>query len=157
MHIRTPKPIASISKPPPLLGASVSNKISQQRHDGYTKLQKKIFVVDHVMILICYSKRCSLVVELMSDSHFLDKRLFYVIRDGLSLLLAKETCNDVQNSTSTFLLMFDESMTKQKRKQLDMLRHFSKTTNLVETRYLLPFLWKRFNRFCCLRLPGLAK
>ena len=35
--------------------------------------------------------------------------------------------------TSAFTSMFDETITKQNKKQMDMLRYFSKTTNLVET------------------------
>ena len=62
-------------KPPPLLDASVNTKKYQLRHYVYTKLQRKIFLFNHVMILICYSERCSLIVGLLSDSHFLDKRL----------------------------------------------------------------------------------
>ena len=111
VHIRTPKPIACISKPRPSLDVSVSYRFSQERHPGYTNLQKKIFLVDHVMILICYLKRCSLMVELLSDSNFLDKRLF-VIRDELNPLLTLEICHDIRNSTSTFTLMFDETITK---------------------------------------------
>ena len=35
--------------------------------------------------------------------------------------------------TSAFTSMFDETITKQNKKQMDMLRYFSKATNLVET------------------------
>ena len=113
----------------------LSVKFSQQMHHGYTKLQK-IFIVSHLMILICYSKRCSLTVELLSDSLFVDKKLFYVIRDEVHYL-AKEICNDVWKSTfETFTLMFGETITKQNKKQMEMLRYFSKTANLVETRCL---------------------
>ena len=47
------------------------------------------------MILAQYLKRYSLIVELLSDSYFSKKKASYVIRDGLSLLLAREICNDV--------------------------------------------------------------
>ena len=40
--------------------------------------------------------------------------------------------------------MFDETTTKQKKKQIDvLLRYFSETTNLVETKYLLSFFFAR--------------
>ena len=59
----------------------------------------------------------------------------YVIRDGLSPLLVREIC---------YTLMFDEITTKQNKKQMDvLLRYFSKTPNLVETRYLLSFFFTR--------------
>ena len=64
----------------------------------------------------------------------------YVICDWLNPLLAKEICNDVRNSTSTFTLMFDETSTKQKIQMVILLRCFS---NLVETRYLLSFFFTR--------------
>ena len=66
----------------------------------------------------------------------------YVIHDGLNPLLVKEICNDVRNSMSTF--MFDEITTKQNKKQMDvLLRYFSKTTNLVDRRYLLSSFFAR--------------
>ena len=51
-------------------------------------------------------------------------------------MLVKEICNGVRNSTSTFTLMFDETTIKQKKQMDVLLRYFSETTNLVETRYL---------------------
>ena len=39
--------------------------------------------------------------------------------------------------------MFDETTTKQKVQMHILLRYFSKTTNLVETRYLLSFVFTR--------------
>ena len=71
------------------------------------------------------------------------QKAFYVIRDGLSPLLVKEICNGVRNSTSTFTLMFDETTIKQKKQMDVLLRYFSETTNLVETRSLLPFFFAR--------------
>ena len=68
----------------------------------------------------------------------------YVICDGLSPWLGKEICSDVQNSTTTFALMFDETKTIQNWKQMDvLLKYFFETTNLVETRYLLSFFLER--------------
>ena len=77
VHITTPKQVSCIIKPPPLLDAFVSNKFSQQRHTWLCKIvEGDFFFVGHVMILICYSKRCSVIVELLNHSNFLDKRLF---------------------------------------------------------------------------------
>lgn len=99
------KPSASINKPPPLLNNSTSNKISHWRHHGSKTLQTKIFFFDRVIIY--YSKRCFLVVELLSGSYFLNNRLLCF--------------SYLQNSTSTFILMFEKTTTKQNRKQMDIL------------------------------------
>ena len=91
VHIRTPKPISSISKPSPLLNANIG---SQRRHHSYTKLQRKIFfrLCDDLNLLLKKIFPDSGITERLILSK---KKASYVIRDGLSPLLAKEICNDV--------------------------------------------------------------
>ena len=82
----------------------------------------------------------------------------YVICDGLSPLLSNEICNDVGNSMSTFILMFDETTTKQNKKQKDiLLRYFSETTNLVGSRCLLSFFWQGLLQILLLKSSRIFK
>ena len=132
MHLRTPKPIVSISRLPPLLDASISNNIFSVVASWLCKIAEEGFSLRSCDDLNLLFKRCSQTMELLSDS--------YVICDGLNPLLAKEICNDVRNGTSTFPLMFDETTTKQKIQMDILLRYFA---NLLETRYLLCFFFAR--------------
>ena len=83
----------------------------------------------------------------------------YVICDVLSPLLSNEICNDVRNSMmSTFILMFDETTTKQNKKQNNiLLRYFSKTTNLVGTRCLLSFFLQGLLQILLLKNSRICK
>ena len=55
-----------------------------------------------------------------SFSMFKDK-VSYIFQDGLGPLLLKWTCQSVHRSSSCFTIMFDETTTEQKIKQMDIL------------------------------------
>ena len=68
----------------------------------------------------------------------------YAIGDGLGPLVAKEICQALQDSEGTFTLMFDETTTLQKRKQMDLLvRFWCERDHLVVTRYITSFFFSR--------------
>ena len=61
----------------------------------------------------------------------------YVLQDGLGPLLAKWLCENVSESEGTFSLIFDETTTNQRQKQMDLLlRYWDEKINLVVTKYL---------------------
>ena len=48
-------------------------------------------------------------------------KVSYIFQDGLGPLLLKWTCQSVHRSSSCFTIMFDETTTEQKIKQMDIL------------------------------------
>ena len=126
------------------MDASVTKKSFSAEASWLYKIAEKDFFLrsrDELNLLFKKMFHDSRIVERFTLSR---QKASYVIRDGLSPLLVREIYNYVRNSTSTFTLMFDETTTKQNKKQMDvLLRYFSKTPNLVETRYLLPFFFTR--------------
>lgn len=118
IHKKIPKPTAPIIKPPLLLDALKVQKFFCWKQLDYTKLQSKIFLFHHVMIWICNSKRCCLIVEVLKDSFTRSRKMASkFIFDGLVPLLGKEICNNNGNSTSKFTLMLDQTTTKQNKKR----------------------------------------
>ena len=75
VHIRTPKPVAAISRPPPLLDASVSNKIFSAETSQLYKIAEEDFSLRSSDDLNLLFKNMLLIVRLLSDSLFLDERL----------------------------------------------------------------------------------
>ena len=66
----------------------------------------------------------------------------YLISDGIGPLLATEICESI--SEGAFTLLFDETTTLQTRKQMDILiRYWSEKDNLVVTKYVTSFFFKR--------------
>ena len=68
----------------------------------------------------------------------------YVIKHALGPLVASDLCKDITKSPGCFTIMFDETTTVQKIKQMDVLvRYWSTAENKVITRYLLSFFFAR--------------
>ena len=117
VHIRAPRSIAPIGKPPPLLDA-FANKVFSAEASWLYKIADEGFSLRSYDDPNFLFKRCSLIAELFTLSR---ETAFYVICDGWSSWLVKQICSDVRNSTSTFTFMFDETTTKQNNKQMNML------------------------------------
>ena len=68
----------------------------------------------------------------------------YLISDGIGPLLATEIGESILKSKGGFTLLFDETTTLQTRKQMDILiRYWSEKDNLVVTKYVTSFFFKR--------------
>ena len=79
-----------------------------------------------------YSLRSCDVVPKLLQSMFSDSNIFkgftmsrqkalYIASNGLGPLLGKSLCNDIASSEETFTVLFDDKMTKQNKKQMDVL------------------------------------
>ena len=61
----------------------------------------------------------------------------YILQDGLGPLLSKWLCKKIYDSGGAFTLMFDETTTEQRRKQMDLLiRYWDEDEEQVVTRYM---------------------
>ena len=68
----------------------------------------------------------------------------YVMAHGLGPYCLKQLVEEVKKCESAFTLMFDETTTAKKQKQMDILvRYWSEVTNKVETKYVTSFMFGR--------------
>ena len=58
-------------------------------------------------------------------------KVSYIFQDELGLLLLKWTCQSVHRSSSCFTIMFDETITEQKIKQMDILVRYWDEKNIL--------------------------
>ena len=71
-------------------------------------------------------------------------KVSYVIAHGLGPYCLKQLVEDVKKSLCAFTLMFDETTTAQRKKQMDFLvRYWSEMTSRVETSYLTSAMFGR--------------
>ena len=66
------------------------------------------------------------------------RKVSFIFQDGLGSILLKWTCQSVHRSSSCLTIMFDETNTEQKIKQMDILvRYWDKEKHLVVNKDLI--------------------
>ena len=95
-----------------------------QRQCDYSRQQKQIMSLrncENVPSLFqCIFSGCEFVKTFTMGRN----KVSYIFQEGLGLLLAKRLCQSVPSSDGAYSLIFDETTTNQRQKQMDLLLHF---------------------------------
>ena len=96
--------------------------LSLRTCDDISTLFKRMFPDSNIANLITMSR----------------SKISYILQDGLgSSLLLSWLCDNISKSTGCYTLMFDETTTKQNKKQMDLLiRYFDETEEKFVTKFL---------------------
>ena len=134
------------------LDAPLQSKVSTAEAMWAFKVAEKDFTLQdchHIPLLFKNMFPDSSICQ--SFSMFKSK-VSYIFQDGLGPLLLKWTCQSVHHSSSGFTIIFDETTTEEKIKQVDILvRYWDEEKHLVVTKYL------RSLTFCCATAVDITK